>query len=214
MRHVKLVMSLVAAAVMLALPASAMARSRDRNHDRIPDRWERVHHLSLKVNQARRDQDHDGLPNRAEYRAHMDPRDADSDDDGIKDGNEHAGTVDSFDGTMLTIAVFGGTKLTGRVTGNTDIECDPGDDNGEGQTDAAAWRSDELGSDDGDAADQQPGADEGDNPAEDQGDDQGGDEGDENSCPLDALVRGAIVQEADLSLTSEGLVFDSIELVG
>jgi hypothetical protein len=66
MRLFKLTVSLVLAAVLLAIPASAAARSRDRNHDHIPDRWERAHHLSLKVKQGGRDQDHDGLRNRAE----------------------------------------------------------------------------------------------------------------------------------------------------
>jgi len=34
------------------------------NHDHIPDRWEKRHHLSLHVNQARHDQDRDRLDNR------------------------------------------------------------------------------------------------------------------------------------------------------
>jgi hypothetical protein len=45
--------TVVALALML-VAATALARSVDRNHDRIPDRWERAHHLSLHVNQARR----------------------------------------------------------------------------------------------------------------------------------------------------------------
>ncbi len=57
----------------------------DRNRDRIPDRWEKAHNLSLKVNQAGRDQDRDGLKNLTEYRSGTDPRDADSDDDGVRD---------------------------------------------------------------------------------------------------------------------------------
>ena len=57
----------------------------DRNRDRNPDRWEKAHNLSLKVNQAGRDQDRDGLKNLTEYRAGTDPRDADSDDDGVRD---------------------------------------------------------------------------------------------------------------------------------
>ena len=71
---------------VIALGAGASARTGDRNHDRIPDRWEKRHHLSLHVNQARRDQDRDGLNNRDEFKAGTDPRDRDSDDDGVKDG--------------------------------------------------------------------------------------------------------------------------------
>jgi hypothetical protein len=76
--------------VALALPASAPAAARDRNHDGIPDRWERAHHLTLRVNQAKRDQDHDGLVNRSEYLDHTDPHRRDSDRDGVPDGREDA----------------------------------------------------------------------------------------------------------------------------
>jgi hypothetical protein len=81
----------LAGILVLALPAAASAR--DRNHDRIPDRWEKRFDLSLKVNQAHRDQDHDGLNNRQEFRARTDPRDADTDNDGLEDGDELAGTI-------------------------------------------------------------------------------------------------------------------------
>ena len=62
----------VIAALSLAamlLPASAMAR--DRNHDRLPDQWEKHHHLSLSRDQSRRDQDRDGL--RIAGGAHCEP---------------------------------------------------------------------------------------------------------------------------------------------
>src|SRR4051812_34572867 len=68
------------------LPASAMAR--DRNHDRLPDKWEKHHHLSLSHDQSRRDQDRDGLRNLAEFRNHTDPRSDDTDDDGLDDGDD------------------------------------------------------------------------------------------------------------------------------
>ncbi len=74
------------AALLVAFAGTAMAR--DRNNDRIPDRWEKKHDLSLKVKQTRRDQDRDGLRNRNEWRSRTDPRDADGDDDGVADGDE------------------------------------------------------------------------------------------------------------------------------
>jgi hypothetical protein len=80
--------ALAGAALLLSSPAAASAAGRDGNHDRLPDSWERAHHLSLQVNQARRDQDRDGLRNLAEYRLRLDPRDPDTDDDGIRDGRE------------------------------------------------------------------------------------------------------------------------------
>jgi hypothetical protein len=214
MRHVKLIVLGALALLVLALPATAAARSRDRNHDRIPDRWERAHHLSLKVKQAKRDQDRDGLRNRAEFRAHMDPRDADSDDDGVDDGSEQAGKVVSFDGTNLTIDVFGSSPLTGTVTADTEIECDPGDDNGNGSVDSAAWRHDEQGDSENDGNSNDQGDDQGEDSGDDSGDQGDDNEQDDESCPDGALAPGAIVQEAELSLTSGGLVFDKIELVG
>ena len=78
------------ALALLALPSVAAAK--DRNHDRIPDRWEKRHHLSLKVKQTTRDQDRDHLRNRAEFLSGNDPRDRDSDDDGVMDDDENAGT--------------------------------------------------------------------------------------------------------------------------
>ena len=125
-----------AVAVMLAVAASLMlaggAFAKDRNHDRIPDKWEKRHHLSLKHKQGGRDQDHDGLKNRGEFRAHLNPRDADTDDDGIDDGDEHPGTVKSFENGVLTISLFNGGKVSGAVTDDTEVECDDdaGDDRG------------------------------------------------------------------------------------
>jgi hypothetical protein len=133
---------LLSLAGFLLLAGSASAK--DRNHDRIPDRWEKRHHLSLHVNQARRDQDHDGLRNRAEFRAKLNPRDDDSDNDGLEDGDENAGTILSFANGVLKISVFGDQVMSGTVTDATEIECeqardeattasddDPGDDHGD-----------------------------------------------------------------------------------
>ena len=76
-RHVITLTALLVA--LVALPAAASARGGDRNRDRIPDRWERANRLSLRVTQARRDPDRDGLSNLREYRAHTNPRRADTD---------------------------------------------------------------------------------------------------------------------------------------
>lgn len=175
----------------IAFPAGAAAKPRDRDRDRMPDRWERKHHLDQKRNDAAKDADRDGLRNLAEYRAHTHPRRADSDrdgvadgdedrdrdrvdngneqrestdpgkkdtdrdgvrdgsedadddgldnqgedatgndpidpdtdDDGIEDGDEDAGVIESFEGGVLSIKLYGGGTIAGRVTGDTEIVC-------------------------------------------------------------------------------------------
>ena len=64
------------------------AGSRDRDHDRLPDRWERKHHLSATIPSARRDPDRDRLNNRRELRLRTHPRRADTDGDHLRDGAE------------------------------------------------------------------------------------------------------------------------------
>jgi len=110
-------------AFSLVLAGSAQAKSADRNRDGLPDRWERAHHLSLHLNQARRDTDHDGLNNRGEYRAGFDPRDRDSDDDGIADGRANAGSVTAYKDGVLTVSLAKGGTLTARVTDATWVRC-------------------------------------------------------------------------------------------
>jgi hypothetical protein len=208
----KLLIGCAALALVLALPGVASAKRGDRNHDRIPDRWERAHHLSVRVNQARRDQDHDGLRNRAEFRAGDNPRDADTDNDGIRDGQEHAGRVTSFQGGMLTIEVFGGSPLTGQVTADTEIEC-------HGTTATAAHNDSGDGENgDGQFGNQGPSdgnqAGDGEDDHGDHGDrgDRENDDGEGQACPDGALAPGAVVQEAELRVTSAGTVFTQIEL--
>jgi len=75
---------LVSAAALTASPALAS----DRDHDRLPDKWEKRHHLNLKKDDSRRDRDRDRLSNYGEYRAHTNPRKKDSDRDGRRDGRE------------------------------------------------------------------------------------------------------------------------------
>ena len=90
MKKATLIVAIAGAlAAMMAVPA--LATKGDGNGDRIPDRWEVRHGLSLNVNQAPRDQDRDGLRNMREFREGTDPRDADSDDDGTGDKPECSG---------------------------------------------------------------------------------------------------------------------------
>jgi len=193
------------AAALLAL--GGVASAKDRNHDRIPDRWEHAHHLSLKVNQAHRDQDHDQLRNMAEFKAGDNPRDRDSDNDGVEDGDEGAGTISSFDSSTgkLVINLFGGETLSGQVTATTKIKCEdehshdsssastssgepePGDDHGGGNSGRGSSGSGQSGHDDN---------------------------GTGANCTSADLITGAVVQEAHLEASNGGATFDEVELAG
>ena len=186
---------------VLALAIAGPAAAKDRNHDKIPDKWEKKYNLSLKVNQARKDQDKDGARNKAEFRAKTNPRSADTDDDGIEDGDENAGTIESFDATtgVLVIDLFNGDTVTGTVDADTEIDCGCHGDTGDSQ--------------DGDTGDDDTG--DGDTGArQDPGPGPGGDQGPSGSgCTVDDLVAGAAVHEAELKTTADGLVYTQVELV-
>jgi len=222
------------ALALLAMPSLAAAK--DRNHDRIPDRWEKKHHLSLNVNQARHDQDGDHLRNRGEFLAGDNPRDRDSDDDGVTDGSEQAGTIASFDAATgrLVIDLFGTDTVAGFVTDETEIKC-------EDEHSTASVSSEGSGGDEAEPGDDHGGEDELE-PDDDGGDDEAGDDdsgpggGDEDSsgpgsdssgpghdgdddrgdriCTTAELVPGAVVEEAELKVSGGQATFDEVELSG
>jgi hypothetical protein len=135
--HRKLEIALVAALgviALLALPSLAAAKARDRNHDGIPDRWEKRHHLSLKVNQARRNQDHEGLNNLEEFENGTNPRDPDTDNDELTDAQEVEVGDDPTDAD---------TDNDGVEDGEENVEAVASDDEGE-STEAAASEDDEV----------------------------------------------------------------------
>jgi len=86
MARLRLLGPVLAVAWLAGAPTSALAR--DRNHDGLPDRWEKRYGLSTTRPVARRDPDHDGLSNRREYHLRTNPRRRDTDRDGLRDGAE------------------------------------------------------------------------------------------------------------------------------
>jgi len=228
------------ALALLAMPGLAAAK--DRNHDHIPDRWEKRHHLSLKVNQAHKNQDSDKLRNRAEFLAGDNPRDADSNNDGVMDGEDNAGTIASFDTETgkLVINLFGGETVSGMVNAETEIKCEdhsgasassegsgsgeiePGDDHGgEGEIEPGDDHGgqEEVGDDHGGQGEEEPGDDNGganSGPgSENSGPGRGDDEqGDGGNCTTADLVPGAVVQEADLKVANGQATFEEVELSG
>jgi hypothetical protein len=120
-----------------------------------------------------------------------------------------AGTVSSFTGGVLTIALRGGSMVSGSVTSGTEIECradgadvsqDPGDN--------------ESGDDAGERAhDEHSGA----GNDRNQGDDDRNDRADNNdemqNCSQSTLQPGTTVREARLTLRPGGARWDKVELL-
>jgi hypothetical protein len=201
MRKARLILVAAFALALLAVPATADAKRRDRDHDGLPDKWEMKHHLSVHRANAKADPDHDGLTNKQELNHRTDPRSADTDNDGlgdgtevemgdnpndpdtnndgVEDGDELAGTVQGFDsGTnVLTILLSDRTTtVSGTVTDATRIRCD------------------NSGGD---------------------GDNSGPGNGDENACTTADLTPGAVVHESELESDGNGgFVFRKVDLRG
>jgi hypothetical protein len=241
MKAMKLFVSAVAVLALLLVPAGALAKRGDRDRDRMPDKWEKRHHLNTHANDARRDPDHDGLRNLSEFRHGTDPRDADSDDDGlddeqevehlmnpgdrdtdddgVQDDDEVSGTVQSFDGTTLVIKLAGDNTgtVSGAVTSATKVECENRD---EDRT-ATASHDGESGDDnsgpgsggDGSGTDDNGGPGSTDSGDDDQqADDDRNDDDNEPAQPC-AIAVGDVVHEADFTTSGGMNTFTEVELV-
>jgi hypothetical protein len=136
---------------LFAVPSGANAGNRDGDGDRMADRWEKKHD----VKRASADRDSDGLVNLGEYRAHTNPRDADSNNDGDVDGNEDPDRdrVDSENELReRTHPLKKDSDGDGRRDGREDADRDRLDNAGEDATgmDPADPDSDDDGTKDGD----------------------------------------------------------------
>ena len=132
-----------ATALLLVLLPCSPAVAADRDRDRMPDGWERRHHLSkpgrdadrdgltnlreyrVRTNPRRRDSDRDGLRDRDELRFGWHPRRRDSDHDGVRDGDENAGVVAAVDGRQVTIRLAAGGRLGAVVEDPQALSCVP-----------------------------------------------------------------------------------------
>jgi hypothetical protein len=134
---------------------------------------------------------------------------------------ENAGEVESFENGVLKIKLKADNSVvTGKVTEDTELRCqsatppsEPGDDDSgdsasgsQGDNQGGPSSPDQFASQHGDLF-----AHASDNG--DQGDDDQG-EGSQESCsPTTALVKGAIVREAELELSGAGAVWEKIVIV-
>jgi hypothetical protein len=119
---------------------------------------------------------------------------------------ETAGTVTSYVAPVLTITLKDGTVVSGKVTENTEIECEsatPGSDE-EGGDDEGGTSGDAriASTDDGSTA----------SGGED-GNDQGDDDGSPESCTTAKLVPGAVVRAAELVIGTEGAIWEKVDLI-
>jgi hypothetical protein len=186
--------ALISAALLVVVPASALARGHSsRSHRRV--HHVRVHHV----------------------RTHLKRFGTDVTSPGSTTGSSRsdtAGTVASFTGGVLTIRLNDGSEIHGLVTDATELECTAGmttmmrsDGGGSGGS-----GGDQSGDQSGDQGEHH-GGDQGGDRGDDQGaGDDNGDTGDAQSCSSSALTPGAVVQGAELKVSSAGAIWDKVEL--
>jgi hypothetical protein len=241
-RKIKLLLFGVVLAALLAVPGAAMAKSHDRDHDGLPDKWEKRFHLSTHQKSAKGDPDRDGLNNRGEFRSHTNPRKADTNGNGINDANDdqdHDG-VDNADemneGTNPTDpdtdddGIKDGEEVAGTIVSFTEDPAAPGTgvltiklaDNStiSGKVDSTTEIECHPAGDGNGAGHDKSGADDG--PSHDSGDDHGGAPhngdghgggSDDQHCTTADLTAGTAVHEAELHGTGDQAVFEKVDLL-
>ena len=118
----------------------------------------------------------------------------------MADGQENAGTIQSFDPASgkLVIDLFGNGTIGGMVTEQTEIQCE-----NEHSTASAS---------DSQQGDDNPGEDEG-QPGEDGGE-SGNDNGGNVNCTTADLMPGAVIHQAELQIENGAATFEEVELAG
>jgi hypothetical protein len=121
-----------------------------------------------------------------------------------------AGTVMSLTNGVLTIKLNDGSTVSGMVTNNTEIECraigdDRALDGGPGPSGGGGNDADNDGGNNGDNGDN----------GGDNGNGDNGDRGNDNAnCAMGALAVGAVVRDAELSVSNAGSFFTRVDLEG
>src|SRR3954452_22400466 len=159
LRRVRLVLAAVALIALLAVPAMASAKrshkkNADRNHNSIPDKWEKRFHLRGK-GVAKADPDKDGLNNLSEFRSRTNPLKTDSNGNGVGDASEdpdHDGVDNGNEARERTNPCKADSNGNGVKDGREDADKDKLNNGGEDQagTDPINPDSDGDGIKDGD----------------------------------------------------------------
>lgn len=122
---------------------------------------------------------------------------------------EVVATVTTFKEGVLTITLNDGTTVSGKVTERTELECHPA------QPEEASTNGSDDGGEDGGAPPPSFSG-HGDDMSGGGGDRSVGDDGEEASppsCTTAALVPGAKLREAELSVGSQGAVWEKLDLI-
>jgi hypothetical protein len=122
---------------------------------------------------------------------------------------ETAGTVASFEGGVLTITLNDKSTVSGKVTEQTEISCESATQTEGDDADEQGDESSGRGGEDSSHVSLSSHGD--DMSSGDGGDDEGG--GQASSCTSTALVPGAVVREAELSIGGGGAVWKHIDLI-
>jgi hypothetical protein len=121
--------------------------------------------------------------------------------------SDNAGTVQSFQNGVLTIALNNGSTVSGAVTNDTELECTSPEHSSTTHEDGDGGGGD-RGSGDDNRGDNDQGED---NRGDDQGEDN--DEDQQMNCSTSNLTAGAVVHEASLRIGGSGAVWQKVELV-
>ena len=118
--------------------------------------------------------------------------------------SDAVGTVDSFTNGVLTIKLNDGSSVSGKVTNDTEIECEAAENEStmHADGDGGGGGGDNSGGDDNGRGD--------DNGGDDNG---GGDDENGQSCTSTDLASGTSVTGAELRITSAGAVWEKVRLM-
>lgn len=168
---------------------AAEAKQRDRDGDRLPDRWEQRYRLSTKAKSASKDNDRDGLTNLGEYRSSTSPRDDDSDNDGIDDADDDRDSDDVDNADEMRA----GTDPREQDSDDDGVEDGDEDADGDGVSNGAESRT-------------------GHDPSDEDSDDDGVEDGDELSGTIVSFDGGVLTIRSLDGSTVSGTITDATRI--